>query len=102
MKSLNWFIMLPFNSVLFWDVDFKQLDWEANKRLIIERVTALGSLDEFRKLLAHYGEKVFKEEIVKAGSLDRKTLAYVTTFFNIPKEKFRCYTRQQSTPILWN
>jgi hypothetical protein len=93
--------MLPFNPALFWDVDFGKLDWEANKRFIIERVTTLGSWNEFQLLLAHYGEQVFKEEIVKAGALDKKTLSYVNKVFNIPKENFRCYMKKQLHPIPW-
>ncbi len=94
--------MLPFNKTLFWDVDFGSLDWEANKRLIIERVTTRGSWGEFQLLLEHYGSHVFKEEIVKAGYLDKKTLSYVSTFFNIPKEQFRCYIKKQLNQAHWN
>ena len=81
---------------LFWDVNFNSLDEEKNKKLIIERVLNCGTLDEFFQILSLYGEATIKSIVINIGSLDDKTLEFAHTFFNIPKEKFRCYIKKLS------
>ena len=79
---------------LFWDVDFNTLNEEKNIRLIIERVLNRGTIDEFKQILSYYGEEKIKSVVVNIGSLDLKTLEFAHTFFHIPKEKFKCYTKK--------
>ena len=43
-----------------------------------------------------------KEELLQARYLDQKTLHYFSLVLNVPKEKFRCYSFQQSMPGHWN
>jgi hypothetical protein len=83
---------------LFWDIDLNSLDEEKNKRLIIERVLNRGTVDEFRQILSYYGDDTIKRVVVNIGTFDNKTLEFVHTFFHIPKEKFKCYTKKLSTP----
>ncbi len=87
---------------LFWDVDRNNLDFEKNKRLIIERIFTRGDIPDLKKIISLYGLKVIKKEIVKAGFLDKKTLNWTSIFLNIPKTQFRCYTKTQSEKIHWN
>ncbi len=87
---------------LFWDVDLEKFDNIRNKRLIIERVFTLGDLDDLRKIIRFYGIETIREEIVKAGNLDKKTLAWASIYLDIPKTHFRCYTKKQSQKTHWN
>ncbi|MDQ3192198.1 MAG: hypothetical protein M3Q58_11455 [Bacteroidota bacterium] len=84
--------------VLFWDTDISQIDPKKHASYIIERVASLGTLFEWEQILSHYGEIEVKETVCRLRTLDPKTLNFLSFFFNIPKEQFRCYTNQQSFP----
>lgn len=94
--------MLPIRKELFWDTDINNLNVIKHKRIIIERVLTLGNLEEFVYILNTFDTKILVNEIQKLGYLDPKTLSFVTSFFNINKEKLRCYTKKQSTISYWN
>jgi len=91
-----------FSEHLFWDVDRNKLDFEKNKRLIIERIFTRGDIPDLKKIIRLYGLNVIKKEIVNAGFLDKKTLNWASLFLEIPKTKFKCYTKIQSKTIHWN
>jgi len=76
---------------LFWDVDPDLFDEITNRRLIIERIFSYGTVDELVCLVSFYGVETIRKEIRQAGSLDKKTLEFASTFLNIPKQRFRCY-----------
>lgn len=87
---------------LFWDIDLKDFDYEQNKKLIIERVMNYGTVSEFRTILRHYGYDTVRHEIKKAGNLEPKTLEFVLSYFNLPKQSLRCYTKKQLNQAHWN
>ncbi len=87
---------------LFWDLNIKTTDINKSSTIIIERVFNRGDIEDFRNILAYFGIEKIKKEIIKAGFLDKKTLNYVSTIFNIPKTKFRCYSKIQSSQTHWN
>lgn len=91
-----------FSEHLFWDVDRNKLDFEKNKRLIIERIFTRGDIPDLKKIISLYGLKVIKKEIITAGFLDKKTLNWTSLFLNIPKIQFRCYTKMQLKKTHWN
>lgn len=81
---------------LFWDVDRTKLDLNKNRRLIIQRVFLRGDIPDIKIILQLYDINTIKEEILKAGFLDKKTLKWASDFLNIPKTKFLCYVKEQS------
>lgn len=85
---------------LFWDIS--NLDHEKNKTIIIERVFNRGDIDDLKTIIHLYGLETIKQEIIKAGFLDKKTLNWACLFLNIPKTEFRCYTKTQSKRVHWN
>jgi hypothetical protein len=87
---------------LLWDLDPKRIDFDRNKRLIIERVFTLGDFDDVKQIIRYYGLGTIKKEIVKAGNLDKKTLNWASRYFGIPKTKFACYSKKQSENLHWN
>ena len=87
---------------IFWDLNINNLDQQKNKTIIIERVFNRGDIDDFKIVMNLYGEKTIKQEIIKSGFLDKKTLNWASSFFNIPKTKFQCYKKIQSSQIHWN
>lgn len=92
---------LPFIGQLkpqyFWDVEISRLDDAKNKRLIIERIVTLGSLEEIKAIIAHYGRSEVVQ-VVQKLILDPKTLNFLSKYFDIPKTSFQCYTTKRSTP----
>lgn len=41
--------------VLFWDTSFNTIDWQKNKRAIIQRVLERGNAKEIKEIIAFYG-----------------------------------------------
>lgn len=87
---------------LLWDININHIDEQKNKAIIIERVFNRGDIADLKIIIKHYGIEVIKQEIVKAGFLDKKTLCWASLFLNIPKTKFRCYKKTQSKQVHWN
>ena len=87
---------------LFWDTSFAQINWERNAPYVIERVMSRGDWDDFKKLLSFYGKLRVKNEVLKLRYLDDRTLAFCAAFFNLPIEKFRCYSFKQLNQGHWN
>jgi hypothetical protein len=72
---------------LFWDVDRESIDPERNKRFIIERILARGDVDDVRWAQGLYGRSTLKEILLKAKTLDRKSLSFWCNYFNIDKRQ---------------
>ena len=91
-----------FKKELFWDVDLARLDQEKDKRIIIERVSSLGNLKEFRHLIQLYNKPTIVSQIRQIGYFDPKTVNFLIEIFNLKKEDFKCYTKKQSQRIHWD
>ncbi len=91
-----------FNKALFWDTDITQIDYEKHARHIIGRVLMRGNMQDWKELKKYYGLERIKKEVVNIRYLDKITLNFCHTFFNIEKEKFRCYNTEPSIRKLWN
>jgi len=96
--------MLPISlsESLFWDLDITKLNEQKNERIIIERVFSRGDISDVRTIIEFYGLDIIKQEIVKAGFLDNKTLKWASDFLDIPITNFKCYLKKLSTPAHWN
>ncbi len=90
------------NENFFWDVDINTLDDIKNQRLIIERVLSSGDLNDVKRLFKYFGKETIKQEVVKAGFIDKKTLNWLSFYFGIPKQEFKCYSKTRSTQVHWN
>lgn len=89
-------------SWLFWDTDPDTIDWEKNDRYVIERVITRGFLRDWNEIKRYYGINRIKIEIVSMRFLDKLTHNFFSIYFDIPKEKFRCYTMKQYFPGHWD
>ncbi len=90
------------NKACFWDVDINMLDEEKSKRLIIERMMQFGTWHEIRLIKDFYGDETVISTLCQLNYIDPKTLNFASLLFQIPKSKFKCYTRAQSTNLHWN
>lgn len=92
----------PLSPALFWDIDPSELDYDRNARQVIERVLTRGSLSDWFSIKEYYGVDRIKQEVVRIRSLDSVTLNFCSTYFDLPKEQFKCYSTPQSYRQLWN
>ena len=91
-----------FSSHLFWDIRKEDIDLEQYPKYIIKRVLEYGMWNDWIIIRSYYGLPKIVEEAKKMRELEPRALAYVSAISNTPKEKFRCYTYQQSNPQHWN
>ena len=75
---------------LFWDIDFRKLDYEKRASFILERVFTMGMQEDEWEVLKFYGKERIRNEIIKSKALDKKTLNYLSIFYSIPKKDFAC------------
>lgn len=89
-------------AILFWDIDSSKLDYDAKTRYVIGRVVMYGTLADWKAILAYYGSNRVRDEMLQERYLDKKTLSFLSFYFEIPKTKSRCYTLQPSILPHWN
>lgn len=46
---------------LFWDTDVKKIDWQVQRRAVIERILERGNDREKEEIKRFYGESAFEE-----------------------------------------
>ena len=86
---------------LFWDTDYDGLDPDKNARYIIERVVMYGTLNDFRKILDHYGRDRVHKEMLLSRELDPKSLSFLSCLFDTPPEHYVCFKQIQSSRAHW-
>lgn len=90
------------NKRFFWDVDFRILDLNTNKNLIIERILTLGDISDLVALIRIYGKKEIINTAINTAYLDKKTLNWLSMITGIQKTHFKCYSKIQSKQVHWN
>lgn len=95
-------IIERFSPHLFWDTDRDKLDWSQHKTFIVERVLEYGLLPDWQLIRSLLSVSEIAELAKNMRQLDPRTLSFISTISNTPKEEFRCYTTKQSIPAHWN
>ena len=90
------------SKVRFWDIDFTKIDYDMRARYVIERVVMYGNWQEWQEIKRYYGLERIKLEAMQTRYLDPKTLNFLSLYFQVPKEQFRCYIWKQSNPTHWD
>jgi len=80
---------------LFWDIPQHGIELSKNLGLIIERILTRGTVEEFRQLRNICPDRQIREHAVQIGTLDRKTLNFVSRLYQIKPEEFKCYGKRQ-------
>ena len=102
VNFVNMLKELKIRPSLFWDIDPEKISEKENRRIIIERVINLGNLSEWIQIVNYYGLETIKKEIIYAGDLYPKTLAFIESYLGIQKSDLRCYTKKQLNQQLWS
>jgi len=95
-------LLAQLNKTYFWDIDPEYLDERKSKKIIIERIMNLGNLKEIKLVRNYYGDEVVIDTVCDLNYIDPKTLNFLSLLFNIPKKRFKCYIRNQSTNQHWS
>jgi hypothetical protein len=78
---------------LFWDVSPHLLDLDKNKKMILERVFSRGNIDEFSLVNRYYSREEIRETVKRIGTLDKKTLHFLSKVYQIQPGEFKCYKK---------
>jgi hypothetical protein len=87
------------NKRIFWDTDFDKIDYNKSWQSVIERVFDRGDIEDIRQARRYYGDDKVIEALTSAKYLFDETINFCSVIFDIPKEKFRCYTLKQLNPV---
>lgn len=85
------------NKNLFWDINFKELDYKKNVDFIIERVLNFGDEKDFYILKKNYSLKKIKNIAKKSNYSNKKTINFWSLIFNIPLKSFLCIKKLSTT-----
>ena len=75
---------------LFWDIDFKALDYEKDADFIIERVLNYGGEKDYQKINRIYSISKIKNIAKKINYINKKNINFWSIIFNIPPNSFKC------------
>lgn len=87
---------------LFWDSDIGQIDLQSSKKLIVQRVLEMGTLEDWKILVQMYGLDGIEGISLQLRYLDNVTLSFLCAIFEREKEDFRCYRLKRSNPNFWS
>lgn len=86
---------------LFWDIDAKEIDFNNNKDIVIQRILQYGFLSDWSLIYKYYGLDVIAEVAKGLRDLDDKSIYFISSLSNTPLDAFLCYTTKQSIPKHW-
>jgi hypothetical protein len=87
---------------LFWDVDIQRLSLKVNKKFIVKRILEYGLLSDWLQLSKSLDIEEIADAVSNVRDLDHKSLSFIAAISKRPKERFLCFTIQQSNPLHWN
>ena len=88
-------IVEQLSRTLFWDVDAGAVDAKTHRNFIIPRVMDRGSRSDVRVVWRYYGAEVVKASLLRAPSLQRKTIFFFANQFHLRPEEFRAYRKSR-------
>lgn len=74
----------------FWDVDFKTVDKQKDKKYIIARILEYGDPKAVRWLLQSYQARSIKNVLMASRQFSEKTANFWAKYFSLSKNKVLC------------
>jgi hypothetical protein len=87
---------------LFWEYEFRKINWQEMKVVIVQRVIERGRMEDFYAIINLYGIEGVKETIKQIPYLNPKDIVFVSSVFEIKKEDLKCYSKKQLKNQHWN
>ncbi len=91
-----------FTRNILWDVNPETFDIQQGRRLVIQRVLMLGTLDDLRLLKTLYSLSDIQNEVMRIKDWDVKVLNFISLWLDIPREQFACCTHRRSHHKHWD
>lgn len=82
--------IISLNKTLFWDVNFRDLDYQKDAFFIIERVLNYGDEEDYQTIKKIYGLPRIKNIAKKINYINKKNINFWSIIFNIPLNSFKC------------
>jgi hypothetical protein len=90
------------NKALLWEYDTTDIDYEAMKNIIVQRVAERGRMEDWYFILNLYGLAKVKEILKSIAYMNNKDLRFVSHQFSIPLKEMKCYGKKQLANQHWN
>lgn len=87
---------------LLWEFDSSEIDWQAMRDIIVQRVIERGRPDDFYAILNKYSLQEIKESIKRIPYLNPRDIAFVCTVFELEKNELKCTTSKRLKDQHWN
>ena len=86
------------NPGLLWEYSLENFDWQKNRRIVVERVMAMGRLSDFYAAFDLYGgirgfKRIVRDEVIDMSPRD---LNFACHAFNLDPTETRCYKQEQA------
>jgi hypothetical protein len=91
-----------FTRNILWDINPETFDIQKGRRLVVQRVLTLGTLEDLHLLKKLYSLTDIRNEVLKIKDWDAKVLNFISLWLGIPKEQFACCTHRQSQLKHWD
>ena len=75
---------------IFWDVNYKDLDYKKDADFVIQRVLNYGDEEDWQEIKKVYGVPKIKKSAKKANFVNKKTLNFWSLILDIPIDSFKC------------
>lgn len=85
----------------FWDVDFRQIDFENKSLFVMEKVFNYGIWSDMIELIRFYGKERIKKDIINATYLHKEVMNFICFYFDLSPDDFQCSTYRQSNSPHW-
>lgn len=80
--------MVKLDKKLFWDVDFRLLDYRKHADFIISRVLQWGDLEDFKVIKKRYSLEKIKKVAAKLNFTNKKSQNFWRIIFNFRDKKY--------------
>ncbi len=90
------------NMALLWEYDVAQIDYDAMRNVIVQRVVERGRMEDWYFILNRYGIEQVRETIKGISYLNKKDLRFVSHQFSIPLNEMKCCTKKQLVDQHWS
>jgi len=78
-------------SPLFWDIDYKKIDYTRGFKFVIQRVFERGNKEQIEEIIRFYGKNRVIEVIQSAHCLFYIAIENATKYLSIDKNSIQCY-----------
>lgn len=83
---------------LFWDAEWKNVDFDHNLDFIVERVLSLGNEEQLSWLRKNIPCETIRRVVMKSRRISRKTARCWQNYFGLKEEEMECFGMFSTNP----